>query len=80
MIRLALKIEREKDALVTFALYVNGVRASGQCGITVRTAELVDVIRHINPDGVRVDREMVSAYLVSLLQPLENERQYIRYV
>ena len=80
MIRLALMIERERDDLVTLSLKLNGVKVSGACGITVRTSELIDFIRRINPDGVTVDREMVSAYLVALLGPIEAERSFIRYV
>ncbi len=80
MIRIALRIEREHDQLVTLQLRVNGQRASGQCGITLRSSELADFISRTNPDKVVVDREMVSAHLVALLGPLERERAYISYV
>lgn len=76
-----MRVNREaEDGSVNLSLFVNGAIASGNCGITVRRSELVDFIRQVNPDGVEVDREQVSGFLVAQLGPLESERSFIRYV
>lgn len=72
MIRLAMQVERERDNLVTLALFVNGSKVSGACGITIRSSEFADFVRHINPDGIRIDAEMVSAHLVEQVRGYKN--------
>jgi hypothetical protein len=58
--RLVVRVDECSRSHVKLALLVNGGLVSGPCGITIRVAELVDLILRIKPDEIEADREMLT--------------------
>ena len=75
MIRLAVRVlEEGGDGHIKISLLINGELVTGPCGITLRQSEIVDFIHRLQPDGIEVDREMISDHLFHRLAGFKNTR------
>lgn len=58
--RLEVRIDQGTSSGVHLALLFNGDLISGPCGITIRTGEIAALLARLEPDIIRVDREMIN--------------------
>lgn len=70
--RLEIYIDHQTNEHIFMQLLVNSQRVTGECGITLRVAEITAFMLRLNPDRVDVMRENVSEDLFHRLIGFKN--------